>query len=240
VQDYNNWLQRLDGYIEWLKTAEAKMKEGVKIRYVLPNSLIVKVIPQLKALTSEKVVDHLFFSPIKNFPKSFTREERSELKESYTIMIRDNIIPAYTSLYKYVSTDYLSQGRTSSGIAAVPSGKEYYEFAIKKFTTTNLTAEEIHQLGLSEVDRILVEMGKIMKEVKYEGDLISFFDFVRENKKLMPYSKPEQVLNNFNKIHNRMKPQLEKLFSNKPKTTFLVKQTEAFREASSSAEYNPG
>ncbi len=240
VQDYKNWLLRVDGYIEWLKTAEVKMKEGVKIRYVLPNSLIVKVIPQLKALTNVKVEDHLFFSPIKNFPKSFTKEERSELTEAYTTSIRDKIIPAYTSLYKYVSTDYLSQGRASSGIEAVPSGAEYYQFAIKKYTTTNLTSEEIHQLGLSEVARILVEMEKVMKEVKYEGNIISFFDFVRENKDLMPFTKPEQVLNNFNKIHNKMKPQLQKLFSNTPKTNFLIRQTEAFREASASAEYNSG
>jgi len=240
VEDYKNWLKRLEGYTKWLKTAEEKMKVGVKIRYVLPNSLIVKVIPQLKALSGENVEEHLFFSPVKNFPKTFTKDEKSELTEAYTRMIQDNIIPAYTSLHKYMSTDYLSEGRTSSGVDAIPSGKEYYEFAIKKYTTTSLTSEEIHQIGLSEVKRILVEMEKIKSQVNYEGDIISFFDFVRENKKLMPYTKPQQVIDNFNEIHKRMKPQLEKLFSNKPKTSFVVKQTEAFREKSSSAEYNPG
>jgi uncharacterized protein (DUF885 family) len=240
VQDYENWLKRLEAYTEWLKTAEEKMKEGVKIRYVLPNSLIVKVIPQLKVLANQNVEDHLFYSPVKKFPGSFKEEEKKELTLAYTKMIQDKIIPAYTSLHKYVSTDYLSSGRTSSGVDAIPSGKEYYQFAIKKYTTTNLNAEEIHQIGLGEVSRILLEMEKVKAEVEYEGDLISFFDFIRNNKSLMPYSKPEQILKNFNSIHNRMKPYLNRLFGNKPKTDFIVKQTEEFREGSASAEYNPG
>jgi len=103
-----------------------------------------------------------------------------------------------------------------------------------------MTADEIHTLGLSEVARILSEMEKVKKEVDFKGDLKDFFNFVRENKALMPYKTPNEILANFNAIHERMKPQLEKLFGNKPKTAFIVKQTEKFREASSSAEYNPG
>lgn len=240
VEDYYNWLERLEGFTKWLLTAKENMKEGVKIRYVLPNSLIVKVIPQLKELTNDNLDEHLFFSPVKNFPESFTNEEKIELKVAYENMLNDNIIPAYKSLYDYVSTDYLNQGRASSGVAAIPNGKEYYNFAIKKYTTTELTAEEIHQIGLDEVARILTEMEKVKTQVKFEGDIISFFDYVRNNKDLMPFSKPEQVIDNFNRIHKKMEPKLEKLFSNKPKTTFMVKQTEAFREASASAEYNPG
>jgi uncharacterized protein (DUF885 family) len=240
VDDYRNWLERLDGYTIWLKTAEEKMKEGVKIRYVLPNSLIVKVIPQFKSLATANVEDHLFFSPIKNFPKSFTAEEKKELTDSYTKMLQDNIIPAYKSLYDYLRTDYLNSGRTSSGVRSIPNGEAYYKFAIKKYTTTDLTADEIHKIGLNEVSRILSEMEKVKSEVKYEGDLQSFFDFIRDNKKLMPYTKPEQIINNFEAIHKRMMPKINKLFGKKPKTPFVVKRTEAFREASASAEYNQG
>ena len=139
-----------------------------------------------------------------------------------------------------MSTDYLAAGRASSGISDIPNGEEYYKHQIKTYTTTDMTADEIHQLGLNEVARISAEMEKVKEEVGFEGDLKSFFDFVRTNKELMPFTEPQQVLDNFNAIHERMKPQLTKLFDLKPKTPFEVRRTEAFREKSASAEYNPG
>lgn len=240
VEDYNNWLQRLEGYLEWMATAESKMKAGIELGYVLPKSLIKKVLPQLEALTVEDLDNHLFYSPIKDFPDGFSDVDRESLKAAYTSMITDKIIPAYKSLYDFMSTDYLAAGRSSSGIADIPNGEEYYNHQIKTYTTTNMTADEIHQLGLNEVARISAEMEKVKEEVGFEGDLKSFFDFVRTNKELMPFREPQQVLDNFNAIHERMKPQLVKLFDMKPKTPFEVRRTEAFREKSASAEYNPG
>lgn len=240
VKDYNNWLERLDGYLAWMAAAENKMRAGLELGYVLPKSLTKKVIPQLESQTVEDLDQHLFYSPIKNFPDGFSDVDRESLKASYTSMIKDKIIPAYKSLHDFMSTAYLEAGRTSSGIADIPNGEAYYKHQIKTYTTTNMTADEIHQLGLSEVARISAEMEKVKDEVGFEGDLKSFFDYVRTNKELMPFSEPQQVLDNFNAIHERMKPQLEKLFDLKPKTPFEVRRTEAFREKSASAEYNPG
>lgn len=240
VKDYNNWLERLDGYLAWMAAAENKMRAGLELDYVLPKSLTKKVIPQLESQTVEDLDQHLFYSPIKNFPDGFSDVDRESLKASYTSMIKDKIIPAYKSLHDFMSTAYLEAGRTSSGIADIPNGEAYYKHQIKTYTTTNMTADEIHQLGLSEVARISAEMEKVKEEVGFEGDLKSFFDYVRTNKELMPFSEPQQVLDNFNAIHERMKPQLEKLFDLKPKTPFEVRRTEAFREKSASAEYNPG
>ncbi len=240
VEDYNNWLERLDGYLEWMATAEDKMRAGIELGYVLPKSLIKKVLPQLEALTVEDLDQHLFYSPIKDFPDGFSDVDRESLKAAFGSMISDKIIPAYKSLYDFMSTEYLAAGRTSSGISDIPNGKEYYKHQIKTYTTTNMTADEIHQLGLDEVARISAEMEKVKEEVGFEGDLKSFFDFVRTNKELMPFTEPQQVLDNFNAIHERMKPQLTKLFDLKPKTPFEVRRTEAFREKSASAEYNPG
>ena len=240
VEDYNNWLQRLEGYLVWMDYAEMRMKEGMELGYVLPKSLIVKVIPQLEALTVDDLENHLFYDPVKNFPESFSAEDKKMLTEAYSTMLTEKLIPAYKRLYRFMSTDYLEAGRESSGIDAIPNGKAYYNHQIKTYTTTNMTADEIHQLGLNEVARILLEMEKVKAEVGYEGDLRSFFDFVRDNKELMPFTKPEQVLDNFIVIQNRMKPQLELLFDKEPKTAFEIRQTEAFREESASAEYNQG
>lgn len=248
VKDYTNWLSRLEQYNVWLTTAEERMNQGIEEGYVLPKSLVTKIIPQFESLTqvsksAEGIVDvsnHLFYSPINKFPESFTAEETSSLTKKYTSILNDQLIPSFKSLSLFLKSAYLSAGRESSGISEIPDGAAYYKHAIKNYTTTNMTADEIHTLGLSEVARILSEMKKVKEQVDFEGTLKAFFNNVRNNEKLMHYKHPAEVLANFNAIHKKMKPQLEKLFGNKPKTPFIVKQTEKFREASSSAEYNPG
>ncbi len=240
IEDYHKWMKRVDGYLEWLSSAEGKMKEGMAKGHVLPKSLIKKVLPQLKAITHKNIEEHLFYQPIKNMPESFTEDEQASLKTAYESLISDKIIPAYEKLYSFMSGEYMGAGRESSGIQGEPNGDAYYAHQIKKYTTTNMTATEIHELGLSEVARIRSEMEKIKEEVGFNGDLKAFFNYVRSNKELMPYTEAQQVIDNFNTIHQRMKPQIEKLFDLKPKTPFEVRRTEAFREKSASAEYNQG
>lgn len=239
VEDYNNWLKRVDSYLDWMNSTEERMKEGIELGHVLPKSLIKKVIPQLSSLTGA-TEEHLFYQPIKKLPEEFSDDEKKELTASYTDMVQNKIVPAYKKLHAFMSTDYLNAGRISSGIDDTPNGEGYYKHQIKTYTTTNMTADEIHQLGLKEVARILSEMGKVKEQVGFNGDIKSFFNDLRGNKILMPYTEPQQIIDNFNAIHETMKPQIEKLFDVKPKTSFEVRRTEAFREASASAEYNPG
>ncbi len=240
VKDYQNWLQRLDAFNNWIISAEARMKEGVAKGYVLPKALTEKVIPQIKDLANPDLKSNLFYSPLNNFPKSFAAADKKALTDDYTKLISEKLIPSLTSLHNYIKTDYLKASRTSTGISAVPDGEKYYNYLIKRYTTTDLTADEIHQLGLKEVARISAEMEKVKNQVGFKGDLKEFFNHVRDKKELMPFTNPQQVIDNFNAIHEKMKPNLEKLFDMKPKTPFEVKRTEAFREASASAEYNPG
>lgn len=240
VEDYNNWLERVDKYLEWVASSIKKMKEGMDAKHVLPKSLIIKVTPQLKTIAETKLEDHLFYQPIRTLPKSFSTEDKEALTKAYANMVENKVKPIYASLYNFMNNDYLNAGRTTSGISDTPNGEAYYDHQIKLYTTTEMTADQIHNLGLSEVERILTEMEKVKTQVGYEGSIISFFDYVRNNKELMPYRTPKQIIDNFNAIHESMKPQIEKLFDVKPKTAFEVRQTEKFREASASAEYNPG
>ena len=240
VSDYSNWLVRLEGYIKWLGNAETKMREGVKNGYILPKSLISKVIPQIKAITNSDLKNNLFYSPINKFPSDFDEQTRVMLKKTYTYIIQEKLIPAHDKLYQFLEKEYLKQGRLSSGIDDVPNGKELYKHLIKLFTTTEMTADEIHNLGLSEVSRISKEMIEVKNEVGFKGSLKEFFNYVRNNDTLMPFKTAEDVLKNFNSIHDRMKPQIEKMFDLKPKTKFEVRRTEEFREKSASAEYSPG
>ncbi|MFP9099494.1 DUF885 domain-containing protein [Flavobacterium sp. RHBU_24] len=240
VKDYNDWLARLEGFNTWLQMAVPKMKEGVAKGYVLPKALTLKVLPQMEAMTGIDVKSHLYYSPIKLFPKTFTDAEKKDLDAKYTKIISEKLIPSFQNLYNYLSTDYLAASRATSGISGITNGDKYYKTLIKGYTTTDMTADEIHQLGLKEVARIKAEMENIKKETGFTGDLKAFFDHVRTKKELMPFTEPQQVIDHFNKIHETMKPNLEKLFGKKPKTGFEVKRTEAFREASASAEYNQG
>lgn len=240
VGDYERWLQRVDGYLEWLASARSKMQRGIVTGYVLPRSLIKKVIPQLQDMAMSNHQEHLFFNPVKNFPDSISDEDRARLTAAYASMVSDKVAPAYQSLVDFMSGEYMAAGRDSSGIDAVPGGEAFYRHQIKRYTTTDMTADEIHQLGLAEVARIRSEMEKIKTKVGFEGDLTAFFDHVRSNPKLMPFTAPEQVIEYFEQIHQIMQPQIRKLFDLKPKTPFEVRRTEAFREKSAAAEYNPG
>ena len=240
VKDYNNWLKRIDDYLIWLETAEERMRQGIKNEIVLPKSLIKKVIPQLKTILNPDLNQNLFFSPARQFPKEFSEKDKSVLTEKYTEMVLNKIIPAYKKLFDFMSDQYLDAGRSSSGISAFEDGLDYYNYSIKLYTTTELTADEIHNIGLKEVAKISSEMEKIKTKVGFNGDLKSFFNHVRELDELIPFNEPQEVIDNFNKIHEKMTPQVNNLFGLQPKTPFEVRRTESFREASASAEYNPG
>jgi uncharacterized protein (DUF885 family) len=182
----------------------------------------------------------LFYSPAKKFPESFTEEDKTKFKEAYSKMVSEKIMPLFSRLNTFLNEEYLPVGRSSTGIAAIENGDKYYQHQIKKYTTTSMTADEIFELGQKEVARILSEMEKVKTEVGFKGDMKDFFEFVRNNKKLMPFTSAEQVVANFEAIHKTIEPKLNELFDKVPKSAFEVRRTEAFREASASAEYNHG
>ena len=240
TKDYNDWLKRLDDYLLWLSSAEDRMREGLINGRVLPKTLIKKVIPQLKTIINTDLNKNLFNSPVRQFPSDFSDEEKIILTNKFKDMILNKIIPAYSKLYDFMENEYLDKGRDSSGIDVFEDGSEYYDYSIKLYTTTEMSADEIHQLGLNEVAKISSEMEIVKNKVGFKGDLKSFFNHVRELDELIPFDKPSQVIDNFNRIYKEMTPQVNSLFGLQPKTPFEVRRTEAFREASASAEYNPG
>lgn len=239
-KDYDNWLKRVDGYLAWCASAITNMRTGIEKGIVLPKPLIVKVIPQFADMGKGAVKDHLFYKPVVNMPEDFSSADKERLTAAYTTMVQDKIIPTYATMATFFQEEYLPAGRVTSGIGAYANGAKLYQNRIQKYTTTDMTATEIHELGLQEVARLRSEMEKVKKEIGFEGDLKAFFDYVRTKKELMPFTDPQQVIDNFNAIHKKMLPQLDQLFDLRPKTPFEVRRTEAFREASASAEYNQG
>ena len=239
-KDYRNWLKRLDDYLIFLDTAIEKMELGINKDVVPPKVLIEKMIPQIQAFIDVPLEENLFFLPIKNITNSIPEADREVLKQRYTAMINDKLVPKYEELDIFLRETYLPAGRETDGLGALPNGKETYDYLIKLHTTTTMNANEIHELGLSEVSRIAKEMEAIKEQLGYTGDLISFFNSLRAKEELMPFSTPEEVIESFNQIRERVDLRIDSLFQLTPRAGFNVRRTEAFREASASAEYTPG
>jgi uncharacterized protein (DUF885 family) len=240
VEDYDNWLKRIDDYFLFLDTSISMMKEGMSKDIVLPTVLTNKMIPQLDEFISNPVNDHLFYKPIVSMPESINEEEANRISAAYSNMITAKLKPKYTELRQFLVTEYLPACRETSGIGALPNGRATYKYLIKLHTTTTMTADEIHELGKSEVARILIEMENAKNKIGFEGDIKAFFEFVRNSPEQMPFTDPQQVIDNFNSIKERINKTLNRVFELKPKADFVVKRTEEFREASASAEYVPG
>jgi uncharacterized protein (DUF885 family) len=150
------------------------------------------------------------------------------------------LMPHYKKMVAFLKSEYLPASRNTSGIGSLPNGKELYAAYAKMWTTTTTSPEEIHNKGLSEVTRLKAEMEIVKTQVGFKGTLKEFLNDVRNKKELKPYTKPEQVIANFESIYARIKPNVDKLFSLQPKTKFEIRRTEAFREKTASAEYNQG
>lgn len=239
-KDYRNFLKRMDLYAVWMDSAMVYMKKGMDKGVVLPRALTLKLIPQFAEMTTPSITDNLYFSSIKIMPATFSEAVKKDLTAKYTAVISDKLVPRFNKMAEFLKNDYLPASRTTSGIGSLPFGKDLYATYVKMWTTTNLTPNEIHELGLKEVARLHAEMEKIKTQVGFKGTLMAFFEEVRNKKELKPFKKPEEVIANFESIYARIKPNVDKLFSLQPKTNFEIRRTEAFREKTASAEYSQG
>lgn len=240
VADYNNWLQRMKAFAVWADSAIVYFKKGLDNNVVLPKSLVEKMLPQLQDMVTSDVTKHLFYGPINTLSTTFSASDKQTITANYTAAIQQQIVPAYKKLHDFLAQDYLPKARTTSGINSVAGGDDMYDYLVRLNTSTNTPTEDIYQLGLSEVKRIKTEMEKVKAQVGFTGDMAAFFEFMKTDKQFTPYKSPQEVLAAFETIHQTMAPQLKTMFNHVPKTPFEIRQTEAFRAASASAEYNQG
>jgi uncharacterized protein (DUF885 family) len=240
VQDYDNWLARAGQFPVWADSAIGNFRRGMQAGVVLPKALVLKMVPQLQAQVTADAPKSLFYGPINKLPASFSEADKARLTVAYQQLILTQLVPAYRKLADFLQTDYLPQARTSAGIGAVPGGADMYRHGVHQMTTTDRTPAAIYQTGLAEVKRIRAEMEAVKQQVGYQGDLAAFFKYLNSDPKFTPYQTPDDVLNAFRAIHTRLTPGLPKLFGRTPKTPFEIRQTEAFRAATASAEYSRG
>lgn len=241
-KDYEDWLKRMEKFPDWMNAATENFREGINNKMVLPKKLVVKMIPQMRSeeIVTTDMEKNIFYGPINNFPKSFTKEKKDRLTKLYKESILKNIIPAYQKMGDFLEKEYLPKARETDGYNSLPNGANIYAFYAKSWTTTNKSPEEINKIGLGQVAMLRAEMEKVKQLVGFNGTLEQFITSVKTDPKAMPYKTSKEVLDGFNAILAKITPKLKTMFSVTPKTKFEIRQTEKFREASASAEYIQG
>jgi uncharacterized protein (DUF885 family) len=240
AQDYRNFLSRARGFSAWADTAIANMKEGMARGIVQPRILMERVLPQLEPMMADDPATNLFFGPLEKLPADLSAEDKAKLDTEYREGIRTIIIPAYARLHAFIKNEYLPHCRDTAGIVALPGGAEAYAYAIRLQTTTDMTAEEIHALGLREVARIRGEMEKVKAQVGFTGTLAEFLKFVATDPQFRPYKTEEAVLDGFRAIESRVMAAVPNFFAHVPRTKFEIRLTEKFRVMTAAHEYSAG
>ncbi|MCE9678279.1 DUF885 domain-containing protein [Shewanella sp. AS1] len=231
VEDYENWLSRLSGFVQWTKLAQSRMDEGIASKVVLPRVLVERIIPQLQAQLVSDAKDSLFYAPINQFPDSFSAEEKQVLIEKYSAFIEGDLLPALAQLKDYFQDTYLPKARSSDGWWGLPNGRLWYQHLANAHTTTTMSVDEIHQVGLSEVARILSEMDKVRQQVGFEGDLKAFFASLSSEPQYF-FTERQDLIDAYMVLKEKINAVLPDYFDVMPKADYVVKPVESFREQS--------
>jgi uncharacterized protein (DUF885 family) len=240
VSDYENWLKRARAFEAWTDSAIVYFQKGIADNYVLPQKLVIKMIPQMESMVDENFTKSVFYGPVANFPKEFSEQDKKRLTEEYTALIKNELFFSYQKLAAFLRNEYLPKARTTTGLKDLPGGEATYKYLVKYWTTTTKTPDDIYNTGLAEVKRIRQIMDSIRVATGFTGNLPAFFEFMKTDKRFMPYKTPADILAAFNSILSRIQPNLKSMFGRTPKMKFEIRQTEAFRAASASAEYIQG
>jgi len=233
VKHYDDWLSRIDGFVVYADQALANMQEGMQEGVIQPRILMAKSLPQIQSQIVDSAEESGFWAPIENMPEEFSDEDRERLTAAFREAIEARVIPAYQRMANFVGDEYMSSARETVGLYALPDGPDWYAYNVRRITTTDLTPDEIHQIGLNEVARIHAEMHSVMEEVGFEGDLKEFFDFMNNDDQFY-FDEGDQLIQGYRDMSDHVSELAKELFNVFPKTGFEVRRVEAFREASAS------
>ncbi len=242
VKDYEDNLKRLDEFVVAMDRSLDRMKQGVAAGVVQPRLVSERVLSQLDRHVTGGVDAMPLMMPVQKFPDTIPAAEQARLKAEYTAMVGGKVLPSYTRMRDYVRDVYLpaSRGNDRPGLVSMPGGPELYRYLVAAQTTTRMTPDEIHNLGLSEVARIQGEMKKVMQQVGFKGSLQDFFTHITTDPKFKPESR-EALTQGYYAIGKRVDAALPKLFRTVPKTPLEIRPYPDFLEKDSAGgSYQPG
>ncbi|HYU26514.1 MAG TPA: DUF885 domain-containing protein [Thermoanaerobaculia bacterium] len=239
AKDYDEYVKRMRAFPKQLDDTIAAMRKGMKDRLMPPKFLLEKVAAQAAGIAAQEPEKSPFAQPLESFPASVSEGERPRIHGEFITAIKESVLPAYKKFAAFVKDDYAPHGRSEVGMWALPDGVHRYNVRVRQSTTTKLTAEEIHQIGVREVARIEEELLGVAKRLGY-NDLKAVQKAADENAALHAKSR-EQILELYRHYIDQMYAKLPQLFGRLPRAKVVVVATEAFREKEApGAEYQPG
>jgi uncharacterized protein (DUF885 family) len=239
VKDYDDWIARLRLIPRAFDQVMANMSIGMEDKRVPPKYLLRQTLEQVKQLAGQKPEDSPLALPLKKFPASISAAEQARIKTEMLAAITRQDLPAYTRFARFLEVSYVPAGRAEPGISSIPDGAKYYQFLIRRETTTSLTADQIHKIGLEEVQKDEAAMLEIARKLGFD-DLKAFRESIKNNPKLRPAS-PEALLAAYQGHVNDMEGKLPQLFGRLPKNKLeVVRMPEYIEKTSPPAYYDPG
>jgi uncharacterized protein (DUF885 family) len=221
IKDYEDWIARLRSFSIYMDQTIALMRLGVKEKMLLPNVIMQRIPAQIDKQIVADPQQSLFYKPFKRFPKSIPVAEQERLMREALKAVAADIIPAYKRFKQFFVEEYLPATYDQVGIWQLPRGDELYAFFVRRYTTTNVTPREVHERGLSEVNRIHAEMRKVLDQVGFKGSFQEFFVFLRTDPRFY-YKTPEELFNAYKVVAKTIDPNLVKVFRTLPRTPYGV------------------
>ena len=219
--DYEAWLERMDRFPVYADQTIELMREGIR-RGIVHSKVVMERVPrQVEAQIVDDPSGSMFYQPFREFPDSLASDLQQRYRERAGEIILNKIDPAYERLSVFLKQEYLPACYDQVGFWQTPDGKDYYSFEARRFTTTDLTPDEIHEIGLQEVARIRSEMDQIVKSVEWKGSFREFLDHLRSDPKFY-YDDPQELLAAYRALCKRIDPQLVKLFGRLPRMPYGV------------------
>ncbi|HEX8225053.1 MAG TPA: DUF885 domain-containing protein [Allosphingosinicella sp.] len=229
VADYENNLKRHKDYVVFHDRAIGRFREGMRSGVFETKLTTQNVVDQLTLLLDQKSEDSPFYGPIKRFPADFSEADKARLTAAYRASIENEIYPVHRRVRDFLKTEYLPRARDQVGLVHMKGGNEVYRRLIESTTTLPLTADEVHNTGLSEVARIKSEMEAVKTRAGFNGTLPQFFEHLRTDPKFKPASK-EALREGYEVIAKRVDTRIREQFSTIPKSPLEIRPVEPFRE----------
>ncbi|XOV87643.1 MAG: DUF885 domain-containing protein [Pseudomonadota bacterium] len=222
LADYEDWLARLAQVGQQVDATIALMTEGIAKGVVPPRITMERVPDQIKRQLVETAEDSLFFQPFMDIPAAIAAEDAERLRADARRIITRTLVPAYQRLHDFFTRTYLPASRDTVAASDLPNGRAWYEHRVRLFTTTSMTPDEVHQLGLREVAENRRQMLAVMEEVGFDGDLQAFFRFLREDPRFF-YRTPDELFEGYLAVSKRIDPELVRLFGKLPRMPYGLK-----------------
>jgi uncharacterized protein (DUF885 family) len=238
-KQYRAYLQRLRQLSGWIDQAIGNMREGMRSGVVLPKTITMAMSPQFERMQSATPEASIFYTPIKNLPEQFSKDDKQELTAAYRDVIVNQLSPALQRLNHFIQSDYLPASRDTSGLSALPNGSAWYLARIKNNTNLPLTPAAVHQLGLREVARIQREFTELGPKLGYDGPPNELSQWVFAQKKFKPFTTDAQVLKAYQEIYAAVSLQLPAYFHILPKARLSLQLEPELTRATASDHYTP-